>query len=722
MKKYMLFVAALFAASIVSCQKAENETIDTPEENTPEVVGVPMTLKVNFADTKTTYTPNGKGFMCEWEAGDKISVISFAADNAFANVSAIDTFETSAGDGEFSGTFTGGSAPRVMIVYPHLEAYEGSASGKWGTEALNGTSGAGARRLIDNVKIGEGTMSLNPYTYVYADENEDLDILKERSVFYGLATISAGTMTATLENFYSVLSVTLDFRGVNTPDDPWDETPLSYKIKTVEIDADHFAFAWRSWSYLASFTGGSDTNFSKQISYFGAPDSNEADPTGIVPPTRVAGSSWLKYYIVGRFVDQKETWKWNVTATDETGNTFVKELTFNSDKSFTVGAGSGLSATLTATSPSLPAASSLDGAGYSNCFIVPCSAGTYCFAPKSKRGFSYPASYNTSYSAVVLWEALPFNNSVATGSIVKSARLYPDNQVYVETTGTEGNAVVAVLDGEGTILWSWHLWVTNYDPDSNGSDYQEVNLDGNTYYVMNRNLGAFRNTVDDYGNAETGYRDELVGLYYQWGRKDPFTGINEIGVDDVFRQTTNPGNWAEVECTSETGTQDYATQHPMTFIVGLDANNNDLSWLKGDGAIRGKWGNIDSEQDPCPAGWTVMDREIFRCANVYSGENTVNKYNGHAISYTTQDSGTYGGSYQFSYLTFPFCGQLEGINRGSWGKAYDFADYWTKDMPALPAEAHPYSMQLRYNSDPISVWWIFFMPTYDGNQVRCSKQ
>lgn len=721
MKKYLIVVAALCAAAFVSCQREEINGTD-PEETVVETAGVPMTLKVAFGDTKTEYTPNGNGFSCNWEAGDKISVISFAADNAFANVTSIDTFETSAGDGTFTGTYTGGSAPRVMIVYPHLEAYEGDPSGKWGSEALNGTVGAGARRLIDDVKIGQGTMALNPYTYVYADENADLDILKERSVFYGLATISAGTMTATLENFYSVLSVTLDFRGVNEPDNPWDETPLSYKIKTVEIDADHFAFAWRSWSYLASFTGGSDTNFSKQISYFGAPDSNEADPTGLVPPTRFSGSSWLKYYIVGRFVDQKETWKWNMTATDETGNTFVKELTFNSDVNFAAGSGFGLSTVLTATLPSLPAASSLDGAGYSNCFIVPCSAGTYCFASKSKRGFSYPASYNASYSAVVLWEALPFNNSVATGSIVKSARLYPDNQVYVETTGTEGNAVVAVLDGEGTMLWSWHLWVTDYDPDSNGSDYHEVNLDGDTYYVMNRNLGAFRNTVDGFGNAETGYRDELVGLYYQWGRKDPFTGINEIGVDDVFRETTNSGNWAEVDCTAETGTQDYATQHPMTFIVGLDANNNDLSWLKGDGAIRGKWGNIDSEQDPCPAGWTVMDREIFRCANVYSGENTVNKYNGHAISYTTQDSGTYGGSYQFSYLTFPFCGQLEGINRGSWGKGYDFADYWTKDMPALPAEAHPYGMQLRYNSDPVSYWWIYFMPSYYGNQVRCSRQ
>lgn len=28
----------------------------------------------------------------------------------------------------------------------------------------------------------------------------------------------------------------------------------------------------------------------------------------------------------------------------------------------------------------------------------------------------------------------------------------------------QGNAVVAISDSEGTIMWSWHIWVTDYDP------------------------------------------------------------------------------------------------------------------------------------------------------------------------------------------------------------------------------------------------------------------
>ena len=143
MRKLFISALAIFAISLVSCQVEENLNVNEPEQ---ETVGVPMTLKVDFG-TKTTYTPNGAaGFSCAWEAGDKISVISFDDDSDYANVTAIDNFETTAGDGTFEGTFTGGSAARIMVVYPHLEAYEGSASGKWGSEALNGTSGAGARR------------------------------------------------------------------------------------------------------------------------------------------------------------------------------------------------------------------------------------------------------------------------------------------------------------------------------------------------------------------------------------------------------------------------------------------------------------------------------------------------------------------------------------------------------------------------------------------------
>lgn len=730
MKKICFVAAALCAMVLASCQAQLNPQEETIQEETPqEVNGVPMTLKVSFGDTKTTYSPNGiAGFSCNWEAGDKISVISFDSDSDYASITAIDNFETTAGDGTFEGTFTGGSAPRIMVVYPHLEAYEGSASGNWGTEALNG---AFSRRLIDGVKIGENRMSLYPYTFVYADENVDMDVLKERCLFYGQATIDAGAMTATLQNLYSVLTVTLDFRGATNPDDLWDESPVTSAIKTVEINADHFAFENFSWGYPASFKAGSTSNLSRQISYFGAPNLEESDATGLVPPTRGSGErSWLKYYIVGNFVDQKTGYKWNVTATSADGNTFVKELTFSGDYAFNKGSGAAFSATLTGTIPALPAASVLDadGAEPANCYIVPCTASTYSFSVKSKQGFSYPNTYNASYSAVVLWESLPYNNSVEVGSVIKNAMLCSDNRIYVETTGTEGNAVVAIVNGEGTIIWSWHLWVTDYDPNGSASDYNYINLDGTEYYMMKRNLGAFYNSAE----SINGYREEQVGLYYQFGRKDPFVGVNNIYEASVNRETTNSGNWAQVNCGGLVN-KAYASSNPMTFIKGTTASK---SWLPSVGAVDGLWGTATKEQDPCPYGWRVADTEIWTAIKE-KADRTIDgsdvNFWGSApdkrpISKTIHDSGTYGGTYQFDGLTLPYCGfYYYNTGDSSWSiwQTYSYsvdvgdAEYWGNSM-INSEEAYTFS---------VSSIDMYQFETYaetewpaSALQVRCVRQ
>lgn len=731
MKKICFVAAALCAMVLASCQAQLNPQEETIQEETPqEVNGVPMTLKVSFGDTKTTYSPNGiAGFSCNWEARDKISVISFDSDSDYASITAIDNFETTAGDGTFEGTFTGGSAARIMVVYPHLEAYEGNPSGNWGSEALNGTSGAGARRLIDGVQIGKGTMSLYPYSFVYSDENMDVDVIKERSILYGEATIAAGTMTATLQNYYGVLTVELDFR-VNESD-PWDLSPMSSALKTVEINADHFIYKYTSWAYLASFKAGSASNFSKIISYFGSPDSGEDDPTGLNLQTRPSStSSWVKYYIVGDFVDQQTDYVWTLTATDASGYVYEKELTFSSDYSFSKGAGAKLSTTVVATTPILPTATELDGGGTmpSNCYIVPCTAGTYSFAPKSKRGFSYPGTYNAAYSAIVLWEALPYNNSVKDGDIIKSVRLYNDNRVYVETTGTEGNAVVAVVNGSGEIVWSWHLWVTNYDPETDGTAYHNIHLDGDHYFMMRRNLGAFQNAGVDIN----GYRAEQVGLYYQFGRKDPFVGVNDIYEASDNRETTNSGNWTQVDCGPQTP-WGYTITHPMSFVRGV---TNSKSWVPAVGQVDGYWGDVDDEQDPCPYGWRVADTKIWQAITDYADRtldgSDVNFWgvapDKRPVSKTINDSGTYGGTYQFDGLTLPYCG-FYYCNTGdsSWSiwQTYSYsvdvgdAYYWGNSM---------FDDKLAYVFRASSIDMYQFENIYQaefpayGFQVRCVRQ
>ena len=64
-----------------------------------------------------------------------------------------------------------------------------------------------------------------------------------------------------------------------------------------------------------------------------------------------------------------------------------------------------------------------------------------------------------------------------------------------------GNAIVAVRDTEGKIAWSWHIWVTSFDPYAAGSTpalptVKDSSGKSYTYDLMNENLGKSRNVVN----------------------------------------------------------------------------------------------------------------------------------------------------------------------------------------------------------------------------------
>jgi hypothetical protein len=106
-----------------------------------------------------------------------------------------------------------------------------------------------------------------------------------------------------------------------------------------------------------------------------------------------------------------------------------------------------------------------------------------------------------------------------------------DSHLVVATApGKSGNAVIGVQIA-GETRWSWHVWVTPYNPNAEayGKVYRsDNNGDGVIDYTwMDRNLGALSD-----GTKFT-EADSLAacGLLYQWGRKDPFPG------DSKFRHT-----------------------------------------------------------------------------------------------------------------------------------------------------------------------------------------
>ncbi len=131
--------------------------------------------------------------------------------------------------------------------------------------------------------------------------------------------------------------------------------------------------------------------------------------------------------------------------------------------------------------------------------------------------------------------------------LVTELRVGSDGYLYFrvrEDCICEGNAVLAIKKSDDTILWSWHIWVTDNN-DVGSVDIQ--NNEGNTFSVMKTHIGLCREDTKVYSaregsivfkQYENGVPRATVAIsvsqaagtvtsfdnavYYQYGRKDPF--------------------------------------------------------------------------------------------------------------------------------------------------------------------------------------------------------
>lgn len=231
-------------------------------------------------------------------------------------------------------------------------------------------------------------------------------------------------------------------------------------------------------------------------------------------------------------------------------------------------------------------AQELDAAETANSYIVP-GPGVYKF--KAVKGNTIQALPGAAF-AEILWET--DNTATARGMMTLVSEIALSNGcVYfrVPEDAPDGNAMVAVYNKSGEILWSWHLWVLK-------DGVTDVTFAAGTgAVIMDRNLGAMTSTK---GLASS------LGLLYQWGRKDPFTGSSSITTNQlaVASGICTPGAVAR---TDNNGTVAYALAHPYQFIYKSQGN-----WLVSDNLAL--W-SADSKTvyDPCPAGYHVPYSDII---------------------------------------------------------------------------------------------------------------
>ena len=269
--------------------------------------------------------------------------------------------------------------------------------------------------------------------------------------------------------------------------------------------------------------------------------------------------------------------------------------------------------------------------GTANSYIVT-AAGDYKF--KAVKG-NTEESVGAVASAEILWETWNDAVEVTPNSLVASVGV--DGDFIVFSTPSEfhaGNALIAAKDAEGTILWSWHIWM----PETAIELVNEANYSVKT--AMDRNLGALVATP-----AGAPAPVASFGLLYEWGRKDPFPGL---GVASGAGAATVAGSVSAQE--GPMSVED-AVKNPTVYVYKAGAD-----WAADGTDTASLWGETTkTAYDPCPVGYMLPQRNKS-CA-FWSGT----KWTESTDPFTLDEAN---GSFSVGALVFPIAGYVDDGGEG----------------------------------------------------------
>ena len=231
---------------------------------------------------------------------------------------------------------------------------------------------------------------------------------------------------------------------------------------------------------------------------------------------------------------------------------------------------------------------------------------------------------------------------LTNGDNFDNARIYC--RVAPNTTG--GSGIIAAYDdanGTGNILWSWHIWVTDYSPSPTGNQSVDDPLKRKQKYtnrttgqlpMMDRNLGAIAGYTDVPPSALE--MSKTHGFHYQWGRKDLFPSCYtsdptkiEVVAKDLSKPIEGLLNLYQpdglsyyqrgIEISDKYVDFQTAYRHPAT----LYKPNSYLGWSQLDNLKTAWGGNYDKTiHDPCPAGWRITKIDDYKA--LFQSEPSIN--------------------------------------------------------------------------------------------------
>lgn len=235
----------------------------------------------------------------------------------------------------------------------------------------------------------------------------------------------------------------------------------------------------------------------------------------------------------------------------------------------------------------------------------------------------------------------------------------------------QGNALIAITDNHKnrpTILWSWHIWVTDYKL---GEDDKVITNNNNVKYtVMPVNIGWCDGVTWQYDQRDVKVRFTQEGTgatkvvdqkqlahtyvipgnctYYQWGRKDPIlpiaytTGkpVNKKYYSDKYQGELEKKTWISPISIGE------SIQEPYHYYCGDPQSSGTGNWCNKpyynlwsaniEDIFESDENVVKTVYDPSPVGYCMPANSAFtgfKFDDTY-GERDFSKYN---TSYKSRD-------------------------------------------------------------------------------------
>ena len=534
MKKYVLIICLLVAGLFSGCSSNDSET-----EKATSSGGMTIGVSLSSVATRVTETADAvKGLITAWESTDSLRVFHKYTKNG--TIGSMQGFKFTAAAAGSSATFKYGGASEYSFT-PSNSLY-----------AFNALPTAGNYTKTYSSSNDNFTLSLNGLS----SQNGTVSNLKNYDAMYGVCSVSSGTPSA---------------------------MAMNHLLSVVRFDVSNAAFSGTLTSVKFTYTATSGSSLLPSSGGFTLSNAGALATGTLIGATswtvnNVAVSSGTASVYLMTFPDTRSG-TLTITATDSGGNTYSRTITL-SNFSLTSGSMKAYKVTLNA---------AVAPPSESNSYIVAPGATIYIPVSRATAGNSANFPDGSSFSTGLLWSDVSATHVTATVS---------DRYIKVVAGSTEGNSVIYAKNASNHIVWSWHIWVTNYNPGltaNSGTNTTTYSYNSNLW--MDRNLGA---------TTTTAATQTTKGLLYQWGRKDPFPGSTTYdGYDEpsLFGEKT-----AVTLAAAPTGPNIAASiQNPLTFYFsdggycdwytpGYGTQNNTL------------WNNTDNTKaiyDPCPVGWRV---------------------------------------------------------------------------------------------------------------------